>query len=173
MKRTLAGLLGLAVMFAGAMLPVDAAHAKKKKEKEAPAASATTTDIDSCAKLPAGERDSCISRSRPVTGSALYRKWATKKAEGAVAGAAEKAKSVAADAAEKAKGAAAAAVDKAKAVGKEAMEKGKQVVASMKAMPSGPTNIDDCGKYDASLRDACISRSKPVSGADLYKKWKK
>lgn len=151
MKRTLAGLVGLAVVAAGALVPVDAAYAKKKKAEPA----AVTTDIESCGKLPAGDRDSCISRSRPVTGTQLYRKWAIKRAEGAVAGAADKAKE-----------AATAAVEKAKAVG-------KQAVAAIKGLSAGPTNIEDCGKVDPSLRDQCISRSKPVKGADLYKKWNK
>ncbi len=49
----------------------------------------------------------------------------------------------------------------AKATGKKAVSTG--------AASKGATNIADCAKMDASLRDSCISRSRPVRGADLYK----
>lgn len=38
-----------------------------------------------------------------------------------------------------------------------------------KAQAKGATNIADCAKMDVSMRDSCISRSRPVRGADLYK----
>ncbi len=170
MKRMLAGLLGFAVMATGALMPVDAAHAKKKKD-EAPAAA--TTDIDSCAKLSGSTRDTCISRSRPVTGAALYRKWAVKNVESKASEAASKAKAAVAGAAEKAKAAIAGATEKAKGMADKAKAAAAGAVGGAKSLPAGATNIDDCGKVDPSLRDQCISRSKPVKGDDLYKKWKK
>lgn len=160
MKRTFAGLMGFAIVAAAAMMPVDVAHAKKKKH-EAASSAAQTTDIDSCGKVAAGDRDSCISRSRPVKGADLYKKYATDKPATAMGAAAEKAKA-----------AVEAAARDAKALGKEALAKGKEVVAAVKGLPAGPTNIDDCAKVDAGLRDQCISRSRPVKGADLYKKYK-
>ncbi len=38
---------------------------------------------------------------------------------------------------------------------------------------AGATNIDACSKMQGGDRDACISRSAPVKGADLYAKYKK
>lgn len=150
MKKTFGSLLAAAVLLGGIAGLADDASAKKKKVATAAPAAAGTTNIADCAKLGAATRDSCISRSRPVTGAELYAKWGSKQS--APAAAAAKVKEAA--------GAVAAA--------------GATAVAKVKAkLPSGPTNIDECGKVDPASRDACISRSSPVSGADLYKKYKK
>lgn len=146
MHKTLAGLLAGAVALAGMAAYSDDALAKKKKPKQHAEAAAATTNIDDCAKADAAQRDRCISMSRPVSGTSLYAKWG-----GAAPTAAAKVKAAA--------GAVAAA--------------GAAVASKAKAkLAAGATNIDDCGKMDAGARDACISRSRPVSGADLYKKYK-
>ena len=147
MKKVIGGLLAAAVMAGGIAGFADDASAKKRAKQTA--AAAATTNIDDCGKVEPAKRDKCISMSRPVSGAALYAKWGSKPSAPAAAAA-------------KVKAAAGAAV----AAGAAAVEKVKSKLSA------GPTNIDDCGKMDAGARDACISRSRPVSGADLYKKYK-
>lgn len=45
----------------------------------------------------------------------------------------------------------------------------KQAPVAARSVAKGTTNIADCAKLDVSQRDVCISRSRPVRGADLYK----
>lgn len=146
----LKGLLAGALVVGGMAVLSDAALAKKHKPKNhGEAAAVGTTNIDDCGKLSADKRDACISRSRPVSGAALYSKWGAKSEVVP----AMKAKAKAAAGAVAAAATAAAGKVKAK-------------------MAAGPTSIDDCAKMDAGARDSCISRSRPVSGAELYKKYK-
>ncbi len=159
MKLKIAAVLATAAI-AGMMAGAGDAQAKRKKPAEAPAAG--RTNIEDCAKVDAAQRDRCISLSRPVRGADLYAKW---KSGGATA-AAPAAPAAATKAADKVKAVAGAAA----AAGAAAVTKAADKVKAV--LPAGATSIDDCSKVDASVRDACISRSKPVSGADLYKKYK-
>ncbi len=101
-----------------------------------------TTDLKSCATVSAAERDQCISRSRPVGGAAVA---------GSKPSLQQRAAAAAATTAAKAKAAASGAVQNLRNVfGKD-----------------GTTDIRDCAKLDAGLRDRCISASRPMKGAAL------
>ena len=153
MRKSFTGWALAALLAGGFAFPLDAAPAKKKvKSSQAPkpaaAATARTTDINECGKMDAATRDACISNSRPVKGADLYKKWGGGNA--------------AATPATPAKAAAAATAQKA---AQPAAKKGA-------GMPK-VTTIDECSKMDAAQRDACISRSSPVKGDELYKKYKR
>jgi hypothetical protein len=47
-------------------------------------------------------------------------------------------------------------------------KKKKEPVVAAK-VAKGSTDINDCAKIDPAKRDVCISNSRPVKGADLYK----
>lgn len=156
MNRNFGSLLAGAVIVGGLLVQSDEAAAKKKSNTSG----GSTTSIEECGQVDASKRDSCISRSRPVRGADLYAKWKTAAPASPAAAAASKAAAGVKAAAGAAATAGAAAVAK--------------VADKVKAaLPAGPIKIEDCSKVDAGLRDACISRSQPVSGADLYKKYKK
>jgi hypothetical protein len=63
-----------------------------------------------------------------------------------------------------------APVDSAHARKKKSPKQATAVVKGGAKASAGATNIADCAKMTADKRDACISRSAPVKGADLYKK---
>lgn len=155
MSKIIATLIAGAVIAGGLLVPVDPAFAAKKNKKAAatkPAAAATVkgaskgvTNIADCAKMDPAQRDACISRSAPVKGADLY----------------------------KAAGGAAAATAAAPTVTKGAKAAKAEKPAKAQKGAAGTTNIDDCSKMQGGARDACISRSAPVKGADLYTKYKK
>lgn len=63
-----------------------------------------------------------------------------------------------------------APIDTAQARKKKAPKQTTAVVKRGAKASAGVTNIADCAKMAPDKRDACISRSAPVKGADLYKK---
>jgi len=109
-----------------------------------PVAADGTTNIADCAKAPAGFRNECISRARPVTGKQIYAGQPKVKAPSIEAKPVAKA---------------------AKAVASGA-HKGPR---GFKFAKDGTTNIYDCAKARADLRDVCISRSRPLTGRQLAK----
>lgn len=114
-----------------------------------------STNIKDCAAVAVEFRNECISRARPVTAKEIY---------GAATAAAKPAKVDAAT--EKAKRRAAE-----KAARLETIRYNKARVASapkgLKVNSDGTTNIADCGKVAASLRDVCISRARPLGAKAL------
>lgn len=102
------------------------------------------TNIYDCANARADVRDDCIRRSRPLTGKQLakFEKVTVKAPKVAAAPVAPKAP--------------AAAV--AKSTGK-----------GFAVAKDGTTDINDCGKANPDYRNECISRARPVKGAEIYK----
>jgi len=154
MRKSFTGWALAALLAGGFAFPLDAAPAKKKvKSSQAPkpaaAATARTTDINECGKMDAATRDACISSSRPVKGADLYKKWGGGGAS------------------------AAAPAPPAKAAAAATAQKAAQPAAKKGAGMPKVTTIDECSKMDAAQRDACISRSSPVKGDELYKKYKR
>jgi len=111
-----------------------------------------TTNIYDCAHARADLRDVCISRSRPLTGKQLAKF-------------------------EKKPVLSAAKVVKAPAVVLPHNDVLVPKVAAVAKTPGkgfavardGTTNIADCGKANPDYRNECISRARPVKGADLYR----
>lgn len=118
-----------------------------------------TTSIYECAKARADVRDDCIRRSRPLTGKQLakFEAQAAKSVKPAAVAAAPKA-------APKAAVAAKAPVAPASPT-KVAKTPGKGFVVAK----DGTTDINDCAKANAEYRNECISRARPVKGAEIYK----
>jgi hypothetical protein len=190
MSKFFLTLIAGAVLAGGVLAPIDTAHARKKKApkqttavvKRGAKATAGVTNIADCAKMAPDKRDACISRSAPVKGADLY-----KKAEPAAAPAAAAAKTAKAtpamkgvtnitdcakvDASQRDACISRSAPVKGSDLGKPAAapaptvtggakpDKGAKAAPVMKDV----TNITDCAKVDASQRDACISRSAPVT----------
>ena len=100
------------------------------------------TNIADCAKVAPAQRDRCISLSLPVKGADLTAK-SKKTAEVAAA--------------------VTATATAAKATAAKAVTGAKSYVTAK----DGTTSITDCAKAAPEQRDACISRSRPVKGADL------
>ena len=109
-----------------------------------------TTDINDCSKARTEVRDECISRARPLTGKQLMKF--------------EKSHAVAAP----------------KPVAKKPVPK-KAEVAPVKAAVAAPrgkgfaiakdgtTDIADCANANPDYRNECISRARPVKGAQIYR----
>lgn len=127
------------------------AEAAPKAKAPFPMAADGTTNIADCAKADAKFRDSCISRSRPVTGKQIY-------AQNPVV--APKAKVAVAAKAEKAAKAAVKAPVPAAVVG---------APKGFKIAKDGTTNVADCAKAAPAVRDSCISRARPMTGKELAK----
>lgn len=153
MTDTLKAGLVAALAIAAAQLPADPAHARKAHDHHrhhahaaghAHARFAGTTDIRECGKLAPDKRDRCISLSRPVSGAAIYahHRSIKERTEASVARIGAKV------------GAAATAA----AAG-----------AKLAVARDGTTDIMACAKIAPELRDQCISRSRPVTGAALTK----
>lgn len=129
-----------------------------------PIAADGTTNIADCAKAPAEARNDCISKARPLTGKQLYATFGGASVKAAPAPKALSSKAAAAI--EKAKRRAAA-----KAARLAELRYNKARVASapkgLKVNGDGTTNIGDCVNVKVSLRDACISRARPLSANAL------
>jgi hypothetical protein len=125
-----------------------AASVKQKAERAIAKAKAVVlnkdkpTNIADCAKVAPAQRDRCISLSLPVKGADLAAK-SKKTAEVAAA--------------------VTATATAAKATAAKAVTAAKSYVTAK----DGSTSIADCAKAAPEQRDACISRSRPVKGADL------
>ena len=122
------------------LLGADAALAKGKAPY--PMAADGTTNIADCAKVEASHRNECISRARPLTGKQIYAANPAPKAAQKVVEAAPKAKAPAPV---------------------KAVSKGFTIAKD------GTTDINDCGKARADVRDECISRARPLTGRQLMK----
>jgi hypothetical protein len=133
------------------------AYAAPKAAAPFPMAADGTTNIADCAKADVKFKNECISKSRPVSGRELYAKETASKAVGAATAAVkavtEKVAKVAKP--EKVKTPAPAAV-----IG---------APKGFKINKDGTTNIADCGKARADVRDQCISRSRPLNTKELAK----
>jgi hypothetical protein len=106
-----------------------------------PMAADGTTNIKDCAAVGPQFRNECISRSRPVTGKELYA--VSKPVAAKVANSA------------KVKAPVPAAV--------------ANVPKGFKVNKDGTTNIADCTKAKAQVRNECISRARPLTGKELAK----
>jgi hypothetical protein len=106
-----------------------------------------TTNIADCANAKPQVRNECISRARPLTGKELA-KFIKDRAKSVPV-----AKAVAAKPAVKV----AAVVPVAKVVGK-----------GFAIAKDGTTNIADCAKANPNFRNECISRSRPLTGREIY-----
>lgn len=148
MSKIVATLIAGAVIAGGLLVPVDSAFAAKKKKPAAakPAAAATVKGA-----------------SKGVTNIADCAKMDPAQRDACIS---RSAPVKGADLYKAAGGAAAAAPTVTKAAKAEKPAKAAKAAA-------GATNINDCAKMDPAQRDACISRSAPVKGADLYAKYKK
>ena len=100
-----------------------------------------TTDIKDCGKVEVALRDKCISASRPVKGVGLLA------------------------------GVSKATINDAglEAAAKSAALRAVTAVRNVFAK-DGTTNIKDCSKVETSLRDKCISASRPVTGSQLMQR---
>ena len=140
-----------------------------------PIAADGTTNVADCAKAPAGVREDCISRARPMTGKALAE--FTKAAEAAAAKAAKAAPAAAPAAVAKVAATKLSAADKAKnraaakAAKRAQIRYNKARVASapkgLKVASDGSTDINQCGSVGPKLFDACISRARPLTAKAL------
>ncbi len=140
-----------------------------------PIAADGTTNVADCAKAPAGVREDCISRARPMTGKALAE--FTKAAEAAAAKAAKAAPAAAPAAVAKVATTKLSAADKAKnraaakAAKRAQIRYNKARVASapkgLKVASDGSTDINQCGSVGPKLFDACISRARPLTAKAL------
>lgn len=111
-----------------------------------------TTNIYDCAKARADVRDDCIRRSRPLTGKQLAKfEKVSVKAPKAVAAAAPKA----------------AVAPKAPVV--PAVVVAKTPGKGFTVAKDGTTDINSCSKANPEYRDECISRARPVKGAEIYR----
>jgi len=135
-----------------------------------PMAKDGTTNIADCAKADVKFRNECISKSRPVTGAELYAQAAAQKA------AQEKTERLAALKAAKAAKAAAAAKIAADKVAAAKAAKAASIPAKVVGAPKGfkiskdgTTNINDCVKAAANVRNECISRARPLNTKQLAK----
>jgi hypothetical protein len=109
-----------------------------------------TTNVADCAQAKPQVRNECISRARPLTGKELA-KYIKDRAKSVPVE-----KAVAAKPAVKATPVVTAA-PAAKVVGKGF------VIAK-----DGTTNIADCAKANPAFRNECISRSRPLTGREIY-----
>lgn len=117
-----------------------------------------TTSISDCLAAPVKVRNECISRARPLNAQQLAKFVKTQSAAQAVADARKPApKQVAAPAAP-----VKAAVAPVKFVGK-----------GFKVAKDGTTDIAECAKANPEFRNECISRSRPVTGKEIYASVKK
>jgi len=135
-----------------------------------PVAKDGTTNIADCAKADVKFRNECISKSRPVTGAELYAQAAAQKA------AQEKKERLAVLKAAKAAKAAAAAKTAADKVAVAKAAKAASIPAKVVGAPKGfkiskdgTTNIKDCVKAAAGVRNECISRARPLTSKQLAK----
>lgn len=144
-----------------------------------PMAADGTTNIADCGKVDAQYRNECISRSRPVSGKQIYSQLAAEKAKAAAKEAAATVKAKA-EAAGKTVAAKAEAAGKAVAAKAEKAEKAVRAkIAAPEAVRGAPkgfkiakdgtTNIADCAKAHANVRNECISRARPLTGKELSK----
>lgn len=121
------------------------------------------TNIADCAKVPATIKNECISRSRPVTGKEIYAKVAAEQKAATAKAAVEAKAKAAAEAAKraaetKANRLAAARYDRARVA---SAPKGLKVAAD------GSTDLATCMTVKAALREACLSRARALTGAEL------
>ena len=135
-----------------------------------PIAKDGTTNIADCAKADVRFRNECISKSRPVSGKQLYAEAAAQKAMADKKAAFEKFK---ADKAAKIAAVQKAAADKVAAL---KAAKAAAIPAAVAGAPKGfkiskdgTTNVADCGKARPDVRDQCLSRARPLTGAELAK----
>jgi hypothetical protein len=109
-----------------------------------------TTNVADCGKALPQVRNECISRARPMTGKELA-KFIKARAKSVPVAKATVAKPVVKAVAP------VVAAPVAKVVGKGF------VIAK-----DGTTNINDCAKANPAFRNECISRSRPVTGREIY-----
>lgn len=109
-----------------------------------------TTNIADCAKAQPQVRNECISRARPLTGKELAKYIK------------ERAKSVPGEKAVTAR----PAVKAAQAV--TVSPAAKVVGKGFAIAKDGTTNIADCAKANPAFRNECISRSRPLTGREIY-----
>lgn len=123
-----------------------------------------TTNIAQCSTVSPSVRNECISRARPLGSKAL----ATFTKERSAAYAKVAAKQAAKEAAAKATVAKAAPAK----VEAKAVEKAAPVlnVKGFVIAKDGTTNVADCAKAKPEFKNECISRSRPVTGAQIYGK---
>ena len=154
------------VLIAVGLLTALPAHAAAPV-KPFPIATDGTTNIADCAKAPVGVRNECISKSRPVMGKQLYAQEAALKVA-----AMKKAKLDAAKAAKMAKVGKGVKADVAKvvAVAKPiAIAVAKPVSKGFTMDKNGTTNVADCAKANPAFHNECLSRARPLAGAELTK----
>ncbi|MDZ4840752.1 MAG: hypothetical protein SH859_01215 [Hyphomicrobium aestuarii] len=142
-------------------------------------ASDGSTDINQCGSVRPQLFDACISRARPLTTKAL----ATYTAQRTAAAAKAAAKTVAAKSepakaatkvepkAAETKTVAATKIEPAKVEAKVAAP-AKPIldVKGFVIAKDGTTNVADCAKAKPEFKNECISRARPVTGAEIYGK---
>jgi hypothetical protein len=147
------------VMIAASLSLLGAVAAEAAGVAKFPMAADGTTNIADCAKADVSVRNECISRSRPVSGKQLYAQAVAEKAVMAKKEAAAAAK-VKADK---------MVAEKAAKVKTPVPEKVVGAPKGFKINKDGTTNIADCAKVAPSVRNECISRSRPLTGKELAK----
>ena len=116
-----------------------------------PVAADGTTNIADCGKVDASFRNECISRARPVSGKQIYAAQPKSEKPAPV----HAVKAAAAKATTMIKKAVAAVVP------------AKKGARGYKIAKDGTTNVAECGKARADLRDDCIRRARPLTGKQL------
>lgn len=127
-----------------------------------------TTNIADCAKASPAVRNECISRARPMNAKALSSFTAARTAAYARVAAAQDA------AAKKAVAAKASAQANAKVVTKAVAKAAAPAAAPILNVKGfviakdGTTNVADCAKAKPEFKNECISRARPLTGAQIY-----
>ncbi|NJM55974.1 MAG: hypothetical protein HC841_08865 [Verrucomicrobiae bacterium] len=131
-------------------------------------ASDGSTDINQCASVGPKLFDACISRARPLNAKALAEFTARRTAAAA---------KLAAASAKPAKSAKVAVKSEPKKVETKTVE-AKAVPAAKPILDvkgfvvakDGTTNVADCAKAKPEFKNECISRARPLTGAEIYGK---